>query len=90
MFEELNRSGQVVDGTGDTERSPVLLLLGGGMAAGKSTVREIIGHHEFWTKVPFKSHRLWGTGFGTMIEPADVTLAHLCSRTASTAIVNYA
>jgi hypothetical protein len=29
----------------------VLLLLGGGMAAGKSTVREVIGHDDFWSKV---------------------------------------
>jgi len=32
-------------------RNPVLLMLGGGMAAGKSTVREIIGKDEFWSKV---------------------------------------
>ena len=29
----------------------MLLLLGGGMAAGKSTVREVIGHDDFWSKV---------------------------------------
>ena len=34
-----------------SERGPVLLLLGGGMAAGKSTVREVIGHDDFWSKV---------------------------------------
>eukprot|EP00884_Botryococcus_braunii_P011681 jgi/Botrbrau1/20513/Bobra.145_2s0066.1 len=32
-------------------RQPVLLLLGGGMAAGKSTVRDIIGHDDFWSLV---------------------------------------
>ena len=32
-------------------RQPVCLLLGGGMAAGKSTVREIIGQDIFWSKV---------------------------------------
>eukprot|EP00873_Tetraselmis_striata_P046075 jgi/Tetstr1/466339/TSEL_010869.t1 len=35
----------------DTGRQPVLLILGGGMAAGKSTVREIIGKSDFWSKV---------------------------------------
>mmetsp|Transcript_17981 Transcript_17981/g.50302 ORF Transcript_17981/g.50302 Transcript_17981/m.50302 type:complete len:504 (+) Transcript_17981:1941-3452(+) len=33
------------------QRQPVLLLLGGGMAAGKSTVRDIIGKSDFWSKV---------------------------------------
>lgn len=33
------------------KRPPVLLMLGGGMAAGKSTVRELIGHSDFWSKV---------------------------------------
>ena len=33
------------------KRQPVCLLLGGGMAAGKSTVREIIGQDIFWSKV---------------------------------------
>ncbi len=33
------------------KRQPVCLLLGGGMAAGKSTVREIIGRDIFWSKV---------------------------------------
>lgn len=33
------------------KRNPILLLLGGGMAAGKSTVREIIGTDAFWSKV---------------------------------------
>ena len=32
------------------KRQPVCLLLGGGMAAGKSTVREIIGQDIFWSK----------------------------------------
>lgn len=50
IFSELNRSGS---GRSEApERGPVLLLLGGGMAAGKSTVREIIGHDDFWSKVP--------------------------------------
>lgn len=49
IFSELNRSGS---GRSEApERGPVLLLLGGGMAAGKSTVREIIGHDDFWSKV---------------------------------------
>lgn len=33
------------------EDGPILLLLGGGMAAGKSTVREIIGSDQFWSNV---------------------------------------
>lgn len=36
------------------QRTPVLLLIGGGMAAGKTTVREIIGSDRFWSK----AHRL--------------------------------
>lgn len=47
MFAELNQHTSALD----ENRSPILLLLGGGMAAGKSTVREIIGHDEFWSKV---------------------------------------
>ncbi|KAK9816034.1 hypothetical protein WJX74_000855 [Apatococcus lobatus] len=47
MFAELNQHSSAMD----ENRSPILLLLGGGMAAGKSTVREIIGHDEFWSKV---------------------------------------
>lgn len=35
----------------DPDRQPICLLLGGGMAAGKSTVRNIIGQAEFWTRV---------------------------------------
>lgn len=35
----------------DPNRQPICLLLGGGMAAGKSTVRKIIGQAEFWTRV---------------------------------------
>ena len=35
----------------DPQRQPICLLLGGGMAAGKSTVRKIIGEAEFWTRV---------------------------------------
>lgn len=56
IFQELNRVGS---GAGATaERGPVLLLLGGGMAAGKSTVREVIGHDDFWSKVrgPFGTY----------------------------------
>ena len=48
IFAELNRSGS--SGQPPPQRGPVLLLLGGGMAAGKSTVREIIGHDDFWSK----------------------------------------
>ncbi len=47
MFAELNQHTSALD----ENRQPILLLLGGGMAAGKSTVREIIGHDEFWSKV---------------------------------------
>lgn len=47
MFDDLNRAP--APGAAD-ERHPVLLLLGGGMAAGKSTVREIIGQDGFWSK----------------------------------------
>lgn len=32
-------------------RAPVILFLGGGMAAGKSTVREIIGQDSFWSAI---------------------------------------
>lgn len=49
MFQELNRASPKHPYR--EERRPVLLLLGGGMAAGKSTVREIIGQDNFWTKV---------------------------------------
>lgn len=35
----------------DPDRQPICLLLGGGMAAGKSTVRNIIGQADFWTRV---------------------------------------
>ena len=48
IFAELNRVGS--SGQPPPQRGPVLLLLGGGMAAGKSTVREIIGHDDFWSK----------------------------------------
>jgi len=44
-------SSIIKDEQPDTKRQPVLLLLGGGMAAGKSTVREIIGQSDFWSKV---------------------------------------
>ena len=45
----------------DPDRQPICLLLGGGMAAGKSTVRNIIGKAEFWTRVRI-SPILWGKG----------------------------
>ena len=45
MFEDMNRAKE------DPGRQPIILLLGGGMAAGKSTVREIIGKDGFWSKV---------------------------------------
>ena len=50
MFNELNRHSSVKSAS-SKQRQPVVLLLGGGMAAGKSTVREIIGQDDFWTKV---------------------------------------
>ena len=42
-------------------RQPVCLFLDGGMAAGKSTVREIIGKDMFWSKVGFAVQigRMW-------------------------------
>ncbi len=43
-------------GKGPRTRRPVCLLLGGGMAAGKSTVREIIGKDVFWSNVHFLAH----------------------------------
>ena len=52
MFNELNRHSSVKSAS-SKQRQPVVLLLGGGMAAGKSTVREIIGQDDFWTKVQF-------------------------------------
>ena len=58
MFNELNRS----KGPSSKQRQPVALLLGGGMAAGKSTVREIIGQDDFWTKVTTKGWCLHGWG----------------------------
>ncbi|CAD7700223.1 unnamed protein product, partial [Ostreobium quekettii] len=50
MFQQLHASKGDAE-TGERRRQPTLLLLGGGMAAGKSTVREIIGHDDFWSKV---------------------------------------
>ena len=52
----LAKLAQMLHGTGDQSkldpsRQPICLLLGGGMAAGKSTVRKIIGEAEFWTRV---------------------------------------
>ena len=49
MFEDMNRAKE------EPGRQPIILLLGGGMAAGKSTVREIIGKDGFWSKVSFLS-----------------------------------
>ncbi len=48
MFEDLSSGRR--DPRAPGGRLPVLLLLGGGMAAGKSTVREIIGYDDFWSK----------------------------------------
>lgn len=48
MFNELHSSP--VPAPSEARRQPVCLLLGGGMAAGKSTVREIIGNDSFWSK----------------------------------------
>lgn len=49
LFNELHSSPAPVPS--EVRRQPVCLLLGGGMAAGKSTVREIIGNDSFWSKV---------------------------------------
>ena len=49
MFDELHSSP--APAPSEARRQPVCLLLGGGMAAGKSTVREIIGKDTFWSKV---------------------------------------
>ena len=46
MFRDLEQEAPV-----PAQRQPVILLLGGGMAAGKSTVREIISRDGFWSKV---------------------------------------
>ena len=53
IFAELTKSceAQQQHGDGSTRRQPVCLFLGGGMAAGKSTVREIIGKDVFWSSV---------------------------------------
>ena len=61
IFSELNRNGSTVHDP--PKRGPVLLLLGGGMAAGKSTVREIIGHDDFWSKVENPSPSAPSVGF---------------------------
>lgn len=52
----LAKLAEMLNGVGDQSkldpnRQPICLLLGGGMAAGKSTVRRIIGEAEFWTRV---------------------------------------
>ena len=49
MFNDLHASP--APAPSEVRRQPVCLLLGGGMAAGKSTVREIIGNDSFWSKV---------------------------------------
>lgn len=49
IFEGLKDRGDAAKRKQD--RRPVLLMLGGGMAAGKSTVRNIIGQDNFWSKV---------------------------------------
>ncbi|KAK9905596.1 hypothetical protein WJX75_002717 [Coccomyxa subellipsoidea] len=73
IFSELNRSGS---GRSEAqERGPVLLLLGGGMAAGKSTVREIIGHDDFWSKVGKDAVVIEADA----IKNRDVMLKHLSS-----------
>ncbi|GMH36595.1 hypothetical protein BSKO_04468 [Bryopsis sp. KO-2023] len=56
IAQELNRQSSNtaiadLNQNGGKRRNPILLLLGGGMAAGKSTVREIIGSDDFWSKV---------------------------------------
>ncbi len=59
IFSELSRAGGGL--SVKAERRPVLLLLGGGMAAGKSTVREVIGHDDFWSKVRCQLRLVWRT-----------------------------
>lgn len=69
IFADLKKSceAQQQNGDGDTRRQPVALFLGGGMAAGKSTVREIIGKDVFWSSV---SHL---TGYRSSPKPGRVT-----------------
>lgn len=62
MFEDLSAGKR--DPRAPTGRLPVLLLLGGGMAAGKSTVREIIGHDDFWSKARADACIALHRGFG--------------------------
>ena len=52
LFTDLNKAP--APSLSEQRRQPVCLLLGGGMAAGKSTVREIIGNDSFWSKVQFE------------------------------------
>lgn len=61
MFNDLQSSP--APAPSKARRQPVCLLLGGGMAAGKSTVREIIGNDSFWTKVRV----LWNSEFNSGI-----------------------
>ena len=56
IFEGLKDRGDAAKRKQD--RRPVLLMLGGGMAAGKSTVRKIIGQDNFWSKVGLLLPRL--------------------------------
>lgn len=61
MFQELSRGSSTSDMTVESplqRRAPILLLLGGGMAAGKTSVRKIIGSDEFWSKVGAQCIRL--------------------------------
>ena len=56
----LAKLAEMLNGVGDQSkldpnRQPICLLLGGGMAAGKSTVRKIIGEAEFWTRVSVRA-----------------------------------
>lgn len=74
MFEDLNRGP---DHTAVNQRQPVILLLGGGMAAGKSTVREIIGRDGFWSKV-----RASGSFFG-QAPRVSVTMSGVLTRFSS-------
>lgn len=54
IFTELSRGNSIAKAS-DPKRQPILLLLGGGMAAGKTSVREIIGSDAFWSDVHISS-----------------------------------
>lgn len=54
LFTELSRGSSASElsmSQALDRRAPILLLLGGGMAAGKTSVRQVIGSDEFWSKV---------------------------------------